>query len=274
MVRQEKELGHEKPIDRNFRIPSVEGMGAGDGFQLNNLSLPRNYKSLVKSLDSEIDIPKFLPKELERDCHHFSLPYGFIEFKGKLLSQIIFGGLGYSSRVFLDENRLDYETDMETYRFENVENIEMALVLAKTVCTYLNVLGSSKKQNPQYAYVDYFNNGYRDVYFSDNLKIPDGFAEKAKKTDNQFFKDSFALEASNIAGRFGVTVRNLHFENQFLRWFDINEGNACDYGIDQSSIMDNSYSPHNVDSPRQAMALHGIAAAYINRLLARRDMKT
>jgi hypothetical protein len=273
MARQEKEPGHEKPIDHNFRIPSVEGMGAGDGFQLKDLSLPRNYKSLIRALDPKIDIPKFLPKEFERDCRHFSLPYGFIEFKGKLLSQIVFGGLGYSSRVFLDENRLDYETDTKAYRFESVGNIESALVLAKTVCTYLNVLQYCSKQNPQYSYVNYFNNGSRDAYFSENLKIPDYLAEKAKKTDNQSFKDSFALEASNIAGRFGLTVRNLHFENQFLRWFDINEGDACDYGIDLESIMDNSYSPHNVDSPRQAMTLHGIGAAYINRLLARRDMR-
>jgi hypothetical protein len=92
-------------------------------------------------------------------------------------------------------------------------------------------------------------------------------AKEAKKIDNKFFRERFALEASNIAGRFGVTVGSLVFENQFLKSFSIKEGDACDYSVDQSSIGGNSYSSHNVDTSRQALALHGIGSAYINKLL-------
>lgn len=263
MRKREKEVGHEEIIDYDFRIPSVEGMGTGAGFQFNDLVLPGNYEDLIKKIDKKANVRNAFSEMLQKDCRHFYLPQGFIEFKNNLLLQIVFGGLGESPRVFLDENHVDYRTGAATYRFENVENIQMALVLAKTVSEYMNFL----TQDEKYAYVDCFNNGHQDVFFSNNLKIPRALAEKTKKTDNEFFKGRFALEASNIAGRFGVTLGALGFENQFLRYFSIKEGSACDYSIDQHSISDYSYSPHNVDSSRQALALHGIGAAYINKLL-------
>jgi hypothetical protein len=271
MTQHEKEPGHEKLIDYDFRISSIEGMGAGAGFQLKNLTLPENYGDLIDNIDKKISLQTSFSRIFEADCRHFYLPQGFIEFKDNLLSQIVFGGLGESSRLFLDENNLDYETGAETYRFENVENIGMSLVLAKTAAKYINFLKADQGQDEKCSHVDYFNNGYRDVFFSENLKIPKNLAEKAKKTESNSFKNKFALEASNIAGRFGVTVASLGFENMFLRWFSIQEGNACDYGIDHGSILDYSYTPHNVDSPRQALVLHGIGAAYINRLLDARS---
>jgi len=271
MTQHEKEPGHEKLIDYNFRISSIEGMGAGAGFQLNNLTLPENYEDLIGTTDKKADLLKTFSKMFDADCRHFLLPQGFIEFKDNLLSQIVFGGLGESSRLFLDENHLDYKTGAAIYRFENVENIGMALVLAKTAAEYINFLKIDQRQDEKCSYVDYFNNGYRDVFFSENLTIPKDLAEKAKKTENKSFKSKFALEANNIAGRFGATVGTLGFENMFLRWFSIQEGNACDYGIDHGSILDYTYTPHNVDSPRQALALHGIGSAYINTLLDARS---
>jgi len=271
MTQYEKESGHEKLTDYDFRISSIEGMGAGSGFRLNNLTLPENYEDLVENIDKKINLRKSFSEMFDADCRHFQLPQGFIEFKDNLLSQVVFGGLGESSRLFLDENRFDYETGEGTYQFENVENIGMALVLAKTAAEYINFLKIDQGQNEKCSYVNYFNNGSRDIFFSENLKIPKELADKAKETKNKYFESKFASEANNIAGRFGATVASLGFENMFLRWFSIQEGNACDYGIDHDSILDYTYSPHNVDSPRQAMALHGIGAAYINKLLNARN---
>lgn len=165
MKESEKEIGHERLTDCSFKIPAVEGMGAGAGFQLKNLALPENYEDLIGKLDAKINISDVFSRTLEIDCRHFYLPQGFIEFKNNLLSQIVFGGLGESPRVFLDENRTDYETGMETYQFENVKNIQMAMVLAKTISEYMNFLLSTQQSNEQYGYVDYFNNGSRDVFF-------------------------------------------------------------------------------------------------------------
>ena len=39
MTQHEKEPGHEKLIDYDFRISSIEGMGAGAGFQLKKLDV-------------------------------------------------------------------------------------------------------------------------------------------------------------------------------------------------------------------------------------------
>lgn len=259
---REKEVGKEKEIDYNFRVASVEGQGSGLGFQLENLSLPRNHENLIKALNPKVDLSEALNRIFSENRSQFSLSQGHVEFKNNLLTQIVFGGLGDSPRLFLDERRTDIDTGMGTYRFENVDNIYMALVLTKTISEYLNFL----EQDDRYAYVDR-SGGNWGGYFSANLTLPKDLAEKAKKSDNAYFRERFALEASNIAGRFGVTVRTLHFENQFLQYFDIKEGDACDYGIHESSFPRYSYAPHNVDNPWQAMALHGIGAAYINRLL-------
>jgi len=269
MTRQEKEPGHEKLIDYNFRIPSVEGKGAGNGFGLKDLILPEDYEESIEKLNLKSGIPKIISEEFRDDCRRLSLPQGFVEFKDNLLSQIVFGGMGYSPRLFLD-NEHGYGTGI--YRFENVEDIQTALVLAKAGARYMNLLSEDDK----YAYVDCASDEFRTKYFSVGLRIPDDLAEKAKKTDNEFFRSEFAVEASNIAGRFGHAFKDrssLKFENRFLQAIEIIESsaNACYYSISRSSIIPNSYSDHNVDYPSQALALHGIAAEYINRLLSERS---
>lgn len=179
MKEGEREIGHEKIIDYDFRVSSVEGMGSGAGFQLKNLSLPKDYEDLIKALDPKINISDGLRRILEGDCRHFQLPQGVIEVKDNLLTQIVFGGLGYSSRLYLDSN---HGYDQGIYRFENVEDVWMALVLAKTASSYMNFL----ERDDRYAYVDYAGDGFRNKYFSVGLKIPDDLAEKAKKLTMNF----------------------------------------------------------------------------------------
>lgn len=85
---------------------------------------------------------------------------------------------------------------------------------------------------------------------------------------NTYWQERFEVEASNIAGRFGLTLGPVGFDDRgILRSFSIREGNACGYDLDS----DDQYRGHNVNTPYQAAALHGIGASFINYLLRRED---
>jgi len=281
MAGKEREKGHERLIDYDFRVPSIEGLGSGDGFQIKDLVLPRNYEKLVRENPRAREVAC---SSLDVDCSHFNLPQGFIEFDSEtgVLKQIFFGGLGFSPGAVLGG-----DMDENGYYLEDVSSYLMALVINKTICDYLNnlerasLLKKLEKMkigesflNQKYAYPNYYYNGLTHFFFSSNLTVPMALTNKAKNdTENEeYFKQRFEVRASNLVGQFGLTLSHLGWENKFLRDFGISEGNACDYGVEGAHEDDNKYGPHNVDTPKQAFALHAVGAAYINELLERRDL--
>jgi hypothetical protein len=260
----------------DFRVPSIKGLGSGFGFQLAGLVLPRDFERLVAENPNAAETAK---GSFDFNCRHFNLPQGYIDFDRQtgVLKQIFFGGIGIFPSATLE---LGYGKDK--YYFDDVRDHKMALVMNKAICEYLNELeledrvqtihamqpGSELPQK-RYAYPDYgVNAGGGHGYCSSNLFIPTKLMEEARLQEGfEYFIHRFEVEASNLMGQFGVTPKSFLWQNKFLRGFGIVEGNACDYGV--GSIMGGGfqYLSHNVDSPRQAFALHAVGAAYINHLL-------
>jgi len=104
-----------------------------------------------------------------------------------------------------------------------------------------------------------------------NLALPRRWEEVVPTND--YFRKSFEGLAHNIAGRFGLTIRTINWDEKtgILTNIDINEGNACAIYLETDSIYsrDGSYHGHNVDTLTQAHVLFSIVSAFINEILDR-----
>jgi len=83
-------------------------------------------------------------------------------------------------------------------------------------------------------------------------------------------QEKFQEEAEKIAAGFEHEIYPLKFRDGILFSTQVKEGDRCDYTL-SSGFSGNVYGLHNVDTPTQAAALHGITTRYINN---RRNLLT
>lgn len=250
-------------IGRKFRVPSIYGLGSGDGFEFAGLHLLEGWKKAIPELkQTNRDL---LNKMLNGYCEQNKLPPGKIFFDEKtgILNEVCIN-TSPVSRVSLADELLRNEYGV--YKAENVNNLRVAIILQRLLVVGLFPMWEKLGfQN----YVSYMF-GEPGSYHSTNLKIPDEFWEQKEPLTDEYFQKDFGLRASNIAGRFGLTLEGIQFDNRgILRSYDVS-GNACSYYLDPSG-HDPIYHGHNVDTAEQVATLHGIGATFLNWLWKRKS---
>jgi len=245
---------------KEFRVPAIVGKGSGAGFDFSDLHLLRGWEEAI---------PRFKEVNRERvralfgqDCRERGFIPGEVMFDSVtgVLEEITIRTTPVS-RLYLADSFSKLQDGI--YQAENVDNPQVAIILERCAVNILNAACPGKL----YPYIDGGEPGCE--YCSRNLKIPEEFLKTETPLIDSYYQRNFEIQASNIAGRFGLTLRTISFDQRgLLDRFEVEEGNACGYYLDKNS---GDYYGHNVDTPHQSAALHGIGAAFINNLLSRKD---
>ncbi|OGY09648.1 MAG: hypothetical protein A2700_02090 [Candidatus Blackburnbacteria bacterium RIFCSPHIGHO2_01_FULL_44_64] len=260
-----------------IRIPAIVGRGSGGGFDVENLCVPQGWGGVVGELGS-IDEDR-IQRMFAEDCRGRGLAPGrvVLDPSTHLLREVgLTDSDGRVGKVALSESLAYRERGI--YEMVGVFSADAAIALTKVVAQLLTPLTIKlQPERPLVPYVDGRSRGFPAVYYSRSLVVPREWLEPGDELTTERQRFSFLLEASNIAGRFGLTLarRAWQFtERGLLRDICIKEGNACTYSIEtEDSIHPNEYVSHNVDTPHQALALHGIVAAHVNSILDRIELK-
>lgn len=255
LIKIEKSISPERVWGEKFKIPLIVGEGSGLGFKIENLHLPRNWEEKVSELKT-VEYEAYYDF-FKRECEEFKLKPGIMKYDSKGILRELTINTNPISKLYLD---LNFPKEEEGgYKSESINNPLVGIVMQKTVTKILNLLlGEEKGTHKGYPYIDGHWGGFGPI----DLIMPEKFLKSKKDLYSQ---EAFTIEASNILGRFGFTLGSISYnkENGLLTCIRLREGDACDLSLEK----DGKFSPHNIDSSYQAVALFGVAATYINNLL-------
>lgn len=261
----ERKKGKEKPVNpeevwgSKFRIPTVIGQGSGQGFEFDGLHLPRGWEAAIPELKT---ISRKTFKEFFRVyCQEMGYSAGKVNFDpstGVLVKLTV--KTDPVSELSLVESFVEKEKGI--YRAHHLRDAGAAIVLQKTISVFLNQVARGADMAQPYPFIE----GSREAgYFPVDLKIPEEFLEVEKPLTDDHFQEILRMRASNIAGRFGQTLKWIQFDERGIPIeFQLSERNRCYYGINRLG----EYYAHNVDTASQALALQGMTAPFINQLLS------
>lgn len=106
-----------------------------------------------------------------------------------------------------------------------------------------------------------------------DLNLPRRWEEALEGLNHPNFRYGFERYAHNIAGRFGLTIQTIFWDEKtgLLTSVNLKEGNACGIYLERSFPMteEGGYHGHNVDRLDQAHCLFSIVARFINEILDR-----
>lgn len=264
----EREVSPEEVVGRVFRVPAIVGEGTGGCFNIDNLHLPRGWDRVVSQIGMD---PLKVQQIFANYCSRQSLPRGEVLLNARTKVPLV---VRIQTRP-VSYLRLDRFLNREggVYKMEDVQDARVAIALQAMATRLLSpfwVGTAMYKYGPPCV-----DGAYGVSYHSRDLRIPDCVYNQEGVQTNEYYRYSFLLRANNIAGRFGVSVSHSQIafdERGFLSHVAVVPGSACSYTLDASGTPDcQAYTGHNVDSPRQVLALHGIVAEHINDLLRRQD---
>jgi len=255
----ETEVNPEEVLGSEFKHLEIIGQGSGAGFRLKNLSLPIGWE---KSIDS---LRQF---ELSRITTLYS---SICEQNGCSLESIEINSQRVLQKMGIKNNGSDQistiafskwfsERQKGVYEVENLTDIRSAFVMQSIIAKHLNFFKLNR-----YSYVEgIIGKGFYPI----GLEIPRRYFETKKPIINQHFQDNFINQAYNIAGRFGLNLQHLDFDNKGLLKSCYIDGDATGYYLENGGDSNHrTYCGHNVDRPDQAFALQTIVSSYLNHLI-------
>lgn len=252
-----------------FKVPAIVGEGSGLGFNFSNLHLPRNWEETIPKSKAS---PEKLQKLLDWYCQRFYLPLGKIDYYPE--NQVL-------KRIFIRTkpiSNLELDTEFPNnnqgmYQGENVRDLNTAIVLQRLAVGWIGLLWDEIEPDLSRRHYSYIDGEPGRGFCSHNLAIPKKYLTVDEEVTNNYFQWKFSLQASNIAGRFGLTLSKINFNERGIPTsFSVKEGNAC--GYDLGFGLDNvRYLSHNVDRADQAATLHGIGSAFINHLFEEQKLR-
>lgn len=255
LVRIEKSISPERVWGKDFRIPSIVGEGSGLGFKIENLHLPKDWETKISEL-KKINYEHFY-NVFKQECEEFELKPGLMKYDSKGILRELTINTSPVSKLYLN---LEFQESEGNYKSENIMHPLTAIVMQKFTAKFLNLL--LEKDNKLHRGYPYIAGGWGH-FCPMNLIVPEKFM---KSEEVLYSQEAFKIEASNILGRFGFTLKNIFFDekNGLLTSFSLSEGLSCGFYIERT---DGVYCAHNVDDSYQAAALFGVGATYINHLL-------
>jgi len=262
MRERELEFSPENIKGRQYRVPTITGEGSGFGFTFDNLHLPIGWQEKISKVTAVRNggLENFLNKE----CEGRGLPPGEVVYDPKTgLPLELSVETDPTSKISLITEFPDREKGL--YRGENVNQLMVAIVLQRSLIGFFNLFKADNQM-----FIPYIDGSDEYGYYSRFLQLPEGFLETGTIITDANYQASLALLAKDIASQFGLTLKGIWFDKQMgiLGSVDVLEGDACGYDLDERSRR---YEPHNVDTPYQAVVLHGVVASFINHLLRSKD---
>lgn len=245
-----------------YRIPYVWGEGSGFGFSIQHVNLPlawREQADKVKQLSQEVDFLDCFCK-YSQDTQAGIVSTIMDSKTGLLVLVAVNGPHGYSALKLAQNDA--YKASIGQYVAENINNLEVALVLQKSAAIYLTEVHKVLGTDIDVPYID----KHRNQYNTQNLLFPRKMVEREGIVLSDYGQKLFTQRAHNIAGRFGVDIKDLKYtENGFLEMVTILNGGKATYFSLSPYFYDNyTYNAHNVDNAREVCTLHAIVASFLN----------
>lgn len=257
----DRDVSPEVVWGKEFRMPSIIGRGTGRDFGFDGLCLPKGWETTTDQYKSQGYWRRFY-RLLEFTCETHHLIPGDLQVDsttGVLTRMSVYNG---RSEQAVSLAHMRHAREEGRYEAENVTDAKSAIALQAGVARFLTSMGDALDHEQEYAYID---KGEKGGYFSIGLTLPEAVhARSYELVTHSGYQADFALRASNIAGRFGTVIKQLQYNDRgVLNFVGLREGSACHYMLERSAggIM---YVPHNVDTPEQALTLHGVIAQFIN----------
>lgn len=257
-----KEVDPDEVWGNPQRIIEIIGEGSGNGFRLKGANLPREWE---KSLDiiKKIDLSRFTNLHAEI-CVERGYKLEEMSFdSNNILTLASIRNLedGLISEISLSDSWL-FKRERGEYISNNLRKIGSAVIFQAMLSRYL---GYGWGDNFGYGYIDGPGNG---GYGPRNLKVPKDIFDKESQITGKDYQKDFCNEAHNIAGRFGLEMTGIDFDERGILHTVNVAGNSTYYSLEDCGYNQRrQYVPHNVDRADQAAALHGIVASHINSLL-------
>lgn len=240
-----------------YRIPSIIRPQGSAEYDFLNLALPLGWQEAgdflsIINWDQE-------QKLLEIRCKPVYFPTGEItvdETTGLLIAVELPDHYQKGSvRAYLGNDG--------QYHAQGLKDVRAAVPLMGAVTGFLNNINHFRGDIRRYATID----GERGRYHSRDLCIPDTCFEGEEVVTTKEYQSSFRQRANDISGQFDNTIGPLRFDERgILAYFCLKYGDATSYFLNDS-FGGYTYNPHNVFGVKEAAALHGIAAAFVNDML-------
>lgn len=250
-----------------FKYASVIGQGSGKGFGFDGLSLPIDWSKGITPTND------FLQNGIKRLAQMYTSPKSLIlkdfmwDTNLNILKRVSVIGSDPTKEEAVELDTSFALSESGSYRAKDVINAPAALALHATVARFLSAVNYGVGREQIYPYIG--GGGEQGGYFSAGLTLPEEIANDKKPVTHSAYQQRFALRASNITGRFGVDLKHLGYDDRgILNLISIHGGSACLYSL-ESYMGRQEYAPHNVDTAHQAMALHGVAAMFLNDIIKR-----
>ncbi len=247
---------------KKYRVPTIVGKGSGRGFELDNLALPLNWEKATGQLDANYE-DRF-SGIFTRLCGLRHIEPGLVSFCPKTRAL---------TAISLDEVRISLANggpfaESGEYQTEATTNLDSLIFLQGLVADFLSDLALKLDMQP-YAY---FGRGQRGGFNSEHLNVPDWCLDTPGFSLHSGYTSKFELRANNLAGRFGQDVKYIQFDNRgFPEAITLATDGGRNYHLASRLGMRLGYDAHNIDSPYEAAALHGIGALFINDMLTRAE---
>lgn len=255
------------------RIIEIIGQGSGRGFELKNANLPERWEDSIDR-SRQIDLGRLALNNSEI-CEKWGYNLEAIDFdqNGVLRTMSIKNCDGKDvSTLELSSSGHQRETEKGIYVTNNIDSIEAAIVTQEILSRYLGFLSDD---DFKYGYIGssssvVMGGGFGPV----GLEIPKDIFRRDEEITGEGYQTHLYEQAINIAGRFGIQLEGVDFDDRgALRSVSV-EGDRVYYGLGDSGRRSNKYESHNVDNAYQAAVLHGIVALYINFLLDKEQRRS
>ena len=260
IIKQSSKVNAEEVWGDYQKVVDITGLGSGKGFEIDNANLPKGWES--SSLNIE---PKVFAGFYSSMCEDRGLQLQEMSFDpNKILTEaIIRDKNNILSRLYLDNDCV--RPDKGKYLTDNLHKIGAAVLFQDMISRYLGYCWGNKFD---YGYIDGLDRG---GYMPVDLKVPKDIFEKKDQITNAYYQNGFCNQAHNIAGRFGLELKDVNFDDRGILHSVNVAGDSTYYSLaDCGQNMNRKYVSHNVDSAEQAAVLHGIVSLYINYLLGRK----
>lgn len=261
----DKILSPELALGRDYyKVPTIRGNGSGRGYGFENLYLPSNWsdaEAKIKSFDWERFYTRY-----KASCEDLHVRPGELRIDSKT---------GLLLEILIDDNRNKsaiLNTSTGEYIGNDIESISTAVITQSAIADFLTTVSGMTGTPQNYASIDWHRiSAGQLVFYSHDLSLPSKALDSERPVTTGDYQARFANKAHNIAGSFGNTYdpRLVEFDELgILRSVRVN-GNACQYNLERTGIFAGGYVPHNVDSLKQAAALHAITGMFVNDIMMR-----
>lgn len=263
---KETEVNPEIVWGSEQRVTEIVGLGSGRGFELKGINLPKDWDQSIENL-RRINLDNFKKYSAEI-CNKWNFSLEQVVFDpNKVLKEVKIKNTknNIESRIFLPDYGVDAKNGI--YLSENLNTIEPVMIFQELMADYLDFGWGDEFD---YGYVAYNEKSSHGGNFGPiDLEIPSQFFNSGKNLTHEGFQKDFAIEASNITGRFGINLKEIKFNDRDLLTVVGVTGNRTCYFLENGGRGTNKFESHNVDTPYQAAALHTIVASYVNFLLGK-----